>query len=155
MTKKATQPKTDQATEFVEKPEESIAVAEQTGPDWSKIKRLDPESLVFRADEEVSKWSVIRELYRARFKMIEFYLSPEGGELSMKEAIQRADKELNGPEFERHLSIVGSFNVNQVSWFTLHDFFITDPDLAEQIWQDIKGEAAKDFIGGHMVAQVF
>jgi hypothetical protein len=125
------------------------------GPDWSRIKKLEPESMRARRNEETERWSVLREMYRARVQMIHFYTSPEGGKLSMKEAIQLADKELNGPEFKRELQRIGAHNVDQVSWYSLHHIFINDPDCAEQIWQDIKEEAEKDFLGGHLVAQVF
>ena len=149
MTKKAVQPTTDEVAdvEITEKPDAEIARQEETaisdpGPDWSKIGKLELDSLQARWGA-IEQWSILREFFRARVEMVLFYMKPEGGELNMEEAIKRADKELTPKDFERHIANVGKFNLANVSWLTLYDIFKSDPSTAQAIWEDIKEKPRK------------
>jgi hypothetical protein len=161
MTKKTVQPKVDEVADvqITEKPNTEIIKSEEMdiadpGPDWSKIKKLQLDSLQARWGA-VERWSILRELFSARVEMVLFYMKPEGGNLDMEEAIKRADKELTPENFKRRIADIGKFNLAGVSWFTLYDIFKSDPSSAQDIWEDIKYEAEKDFKAGHFAASLF
>src|SRR5215211_4041195 len=71
---------------------EAAAPQPVPNPDWSKIKRIDSNSL--KARWEFEKWAVIRELWRAQYQMVTYYMKPEGGGHSLEEAIRMATSEL-------------------------------------------------------------
>jgi hypothetical protein len=123
-------------------------------PDWSKIKRIDQDSL--KARWEFEKWSVIRELWRANCQMVTFYMKPEGGGHSLEEAIKMATEELGtGPMLDKELERIASWNIDTISWYTLDKVFRSSPSFAQQIWEEVKEQALNDFKSGHFAAEMF
>jgi hypothetical protein len=87
--------------------------------------------------------------------MVLFFMKPEGGGLDLRQAIQRADGELNGTTPEEDAERIASWNVDQITWFAIDRMFKQNPDYAQQIWEEIKDQAAKDFTSGHYAAELF
>lgn len=122
--------------------------------DWSKVGRIEQKSL--EARWRLEKWSVIRELWRANLQMVTFYMKPEGGNLSLEDAIKQATTELQeGPMLEEEMERISAWHVDAISWYTLDRIFRSKPSYAEQIWQEVKCQALNDFKSGHFAAEMF
>jgi hypothetical protein len=133
--------------------QENIA-GDDPGPDWSKIDRIDRNSLDARWEFE--KWSVIRELWRANYQMVTYLMKPEGGGHSLEEAIRQASTELGeGVMLEKQMGSIIGRNVDSITWYTLDKVFRTKPSYAQQIWEEVKEQALKDFKSGHFAAEMF
>jgi hypothetical protein len=148
MTKSNSAKKQKQSTAIIAETHElEVATASE------QIEQLDNESLLARW--ELEKWSVLRELSRSRINLITFYTKPEGGGLTMEEAVKKACEKLDEKDFEDHLDQIATWDVANISWGTLDLVFRQNPDFAQQIWEDIKEEAEKDFKSGHFAAGLF
>jgi len=146
------------AVETPTQAEASASRADSSRPrsevDWSKIGRIDQDSL--EARWRLEKWSVIRELWRANLQMVTFYMKPEGGNLSLEDAIKQATTELQeGPMLEEEMERISTWHVDAISWYTLDRIFRSKPSYAEQIWQEVKHQALNDFKSGHFAAEMF
>src|ERR671914_401142 len=53
--------------------------------------QVHKKSLLGRWSSE--RWSILRELWRGHVRMVDFYMSPEGGKLSMEDAQRIASGE--------------------------------------------------------------
>jgi len=128
------------------------------------------KSIVGRWSSE--HWSVMRELWRTQVRMVDFYMSPSGGSLSMEDAqritsgeycfsseagesklVPRTDTEQE--KVDRELSQSLSWDVDNLSWYEIDRLFRANPDLAEQVWDEVKDAAARDFKSGHFAAELF
>jgi len=121
------------------------------------------------------RWSVIRELWREHLRMVDFYMSPSGGKLSLEDAQRITSGEYafsgDGTEdgkltlapktnsqeetVDKELSYSLSWDVDNLSWYGLDRLFRANPDLAEQVWDEVKEAAARDFKSGHFAAELF
>lgn len=132
-----------------------------------------PKSLIGKWSSE--RWSVLRELWRGHVSMVNFYMSPEGGKLSMEDAqrvtsgdyvisvegsedgrltlVARTDSQEE--KVDKELAHGLSWDVDSLSWYGLDRLFRTNPDLAEQVWGEVKEAAARDFKSGHFAAELF
>src|ERR1044071_3610663 len=118
------------------------------------------------------RWSVLRELWRSNVSMVDFYMSPQGGSLSLEDAqritsgeyafsseegglklVPRTDTQEE--KVDRELSQSLSWDENNLSWYGMDRIFRANPDLAEQVWNEVKEAAAKDFLSGHFAAELF
>ncbi len=131
------------------------------------------KSIVGRWSSE--RWSVLRELWRCHLRMVDFYMSPNGGSLTLEDAqritsgeyVFSSDRSEDGrltlvprtdtkaAETARELSQSLSWDVDNLSWYGLDRLFRTNPDLAEQVWDEVKEQAARDFKSGHFAAELF
>lgn len=130
-------------------------------------------SLISRWASE--RWSVLRELWRDQVRMVDFYMSPSGGSLSMEDAQRIASGEYvfssessedgkvklvprtesQKQKVDRELSHSLSWDVDNLSWYGMDRLFSTNPDLLEQVWEEVKDAAARDFTSGHFAAELF
>jgi hypothetical protein len=134
--------------------EEDAAPQSVPNPDWSKIKRIDSNSL--KARWEFEKWAVIRELWRAQYQMVTYYMKPEGGGHSLEEAIRMATSELGeGSMLEKEMERITGRNVDSITWYTLDRVFRSNPSYAQRIWEEVKEQALNDFKSGHFAAEMF
>jgi hypothetical protein len=134
---------------------------------------IQRKSLLSRWASE--RWSVLREMWREQVRMVDFYMSPQGGKLSMEDAQKIASGEYvfsgnrsdDGKDtlvpstdtleekVDRELSQTLSWDVDNLSWYGMDRLFRADPDLAEQVWDEVKEAAARDFESGHFAAELF
>jgi hypothetical protein len=162
MTKKkqwVKQKTTEQSVELKVAEETALASTESEekgspSPDWSKIERMDENSL--KARWKLEKWSVIRELWRSHLQMVTFYMTPQGGNHSMDEAINMASSELGeGTLLNEEMERIANMQVTSLSWYTLEQVFLTKPSYAQEIWEEVKQQALMDFKSGHFAAELF
>lgn len=118
-----------------------------------EIDNMSPDSLAARWSLE--RRSILRELHRALVRHIIFYTKPEGGGLTMEEAIKQATELMEGPEEEDYCKMVTSMSVSSISWLSLDRLFRYDPKAAQELWEEIKEQAELDFKSGHFAAQIF
>ncbi|HEX5731517.1 MAG TPA: hypothetical protein VF131_01690 [Blastocatellia bacterium] len=119
----------------------------------SKVESMRPDSLTARRLLEHS--SVLRELHNAVVRHIVFYTNPEGGQLTMEEAIKKASRIMEGAEAENFYKSLTSRSVEGITWLEIDRLFRYDPKAAQVFWEDLKREADKDFKSGHFAAQIF
>lgn len=93
---------------------------------------MAPDSLAARWSLE--RRSVLRELHRALVRHIIFYTKPEGGSLTMEEAIKQATEVMEGPDEEGYCKLVTSMSVSSISWLSLDRLFRYDPKAAQELW---------------------
>ena len=97
--------------------------------------------------------SVLRELQKARHDMLRFYMSEQGGDHSIEEAIKLVD---DFPESaEATLKTVLSASVHTISWYGLEKLYNHSPQLVKQIWRLICDEAKQEMMNGHRMASNF
>lgn len=119
-----------------------------------QVKRFNPDSLLARFSLE--RFSLLRELRKAYFNMVMFYMKPEGGNNSIEDAIRLAGVKIKGTQEARRLyRKMKQKPPDHISWYELNDLFLCDPEAAEYFWQDIKEVARKDVESGHYLARVF
>jgi hypothetical protein len=132
--------------------EQSLVPPEQES-DMDRVESMQPDSLAARWLLE--NRSVLRELHRAVVRHMIFYTKPEGGGLSMEEAMQKATRIMEGPETEKFYKNLTSRSIKGISWLEIDKLFRYDPASAQQLWEDIKEQAEMDFKSGHFAAQIF
>ncbi len=87
-----------------------------------KIDRLDPDSLAARWLLE--KRSVIRELHHAYVAQVIFYTKPEGGNLSMEEAIKKAGGRMDaGFDLSAFYDKLVKQPPSSISWYQIEKIF--------------------------------
>ena len=132
--------------------DESLVVAEPE-TEMDKVANMQPDSLAARWLLEHK--SVLREMHRAVVRHVVFYTKPEGGGLSMEEAIAKATRIMEGPEAENFYRSLTSRSMSGITWLEIDRFFRYNPASAQQLWEDMKEQADLDFKSGHFAAQIF
>jgi hypothetical protein len=132
---------------------EELLVSPESEEGRDQVESMQPDSLAARWLLEHK--SVLRELHRAVVRHIIFYTKPEGGGLSMEEAITKATRIMDGPEAEDFYKTLTSRSIKSISWLEIDRLFRYDPASAQQLWEDMKEQADLDFKSGHFAAQVF
>ncbi len=135
--------------------------------------QIHKKSLIGRWASE--RWSVLRELWRDHISMVDFYMSPKGGSLSMEDAqritsgeyVFSSDRTEDGKwmlvpksgtkeeKVDAELAHNLSWDVDNLSFYALDHLFRANSDLAEQVWDEVKEAAAQDFLSGHFAAELF
>lgn len=87
--------------------------------------------------------------------MVTFYTKPQGGELTLEEAIKKASQQQGEGALEEEMERIVSWNVSNISWHALDAVFRSNPSYAEQLWEEIKDQALMDFETGHFAAAMF
>ena len=129
------------------------SIQPETEPGGDQVESMQLDSMAARWVLEHK--SILRELHRAVVRQIIFYTKPEGGGLTMEEAIQRAARIMEEPEAENFYKVLTSRSVKSISWLEIDRLFRYDPDAAQQFWEDLKEQADLDFKSGHFAAQIF
>jgi hypothetical protein len=132
--------------------EEPEAQLEPVSKD-EQIERMQPDSLAARWLLE--RRSVLRELHSALVRHVIFYTKPEGGGMTMEEAIKKATEVMDGPEVDNYYKNLTSMSVKSISWLSIDRLFRYDPEAAQTLWEGLKEQADLDFKSGHFAAQIF
>ena len=106
-------------------------------------------------ESSVGYSSLMRQMHQSFVRSVAFYKSAEGGLLSTEEARKRAfhachDKEAAKRLF-RQLARLPLESLNFVDLDALHDIA---PRVAEKLWEKVKKEGRKEFISGHLAANI-
>ncbi len=99
--------------------------------------------------------SLFRQMHQSFARNVAYYKSPSGGSLSTEEARARAfhactDKEQAKKEFAG-LMLLPVESLNFVDLLKLQSLA---PKVAENFWEHIKSEAEKEFLSGHLTANI-
>lgn len=99
--------------------------------------------------------SLFRQMYQAFVRMVAFYTSPGGGSLSSEEARARAfhacdNKEVAKEEFRTMMRLP----VENLHFVDLMELQNVAPRVAERFWEKVKREGRKEFISGHLAANI-
>ena len=129
------------------------AQAWKRGKDEEEIEWGDANSLEVRW--ALDAWPVLRELWAAQLEHIIHYTKPEGGSLSLDEAVKKAGQKMEGDQLEKYSRDITKWNVYSLSWWQVNELFKADPRLAREFWEYVKDEAIRDFKSGHLAARVF
>jgi hypothetical protein len=91
----------------------------QPGPlaENNQTESMQPDSMAARWLLEHK--SILRELHRAVVRHIIFYTKPDGGGLTMEEAIQKAARIMEEPEAENFYKVLTSRSVKSISWLEI------------------------------------
>lgn len=140
---------------------ESPAPSEDTGTADNPDVALDaePADLVVYLDslgvsilDRFSLVRVFREEWRSK---IARYRSEEGGNLTLDQAVEKAahkiDEQRAAEVFERVLT----HSTEIVDFDDLHELWIYSAEDAEYVWSEMKREARREFMTGHLAATVF
>ncbi len=103
----------------------------------------------------VERESVLREMHRVHVRMVLFYTSPEGGSLSLEEAVKTASNFHDDGTVEEQLDKILRMPVESVSWYAMNKLCGSSPETAEALWKLVKEEARNEFESGHRAAEVF
>lgn len=95
---------------------------------------------------------VFREEWRTR---VAFYRSEEGGSLTLDEAIERATRKVDGERAAEIFERVLTQSTEITDFDDLHQLWTHSPEDAEFVWQEMKREARREFMTGHLAATVF
>jgi hypothetical protein len=125
----------------------------RTESQLDQVEIMQPDSL--EARWLLEHRSVLRELHGALVRHIIFYTRPEGGGLTMEEAISKATEVMDGPEAEDYYRQITSMSVKSISWLSIDRLFRYNPEAAQALWEDLKEQADKDFKSGHFAARAF
>ena len=99
--------------------------------------------------------SLFRQMHQAFVRMVAFYTSPGGGSLSSEEARARAfhacDNKEDAKEEFRTMMRLPVENLHFVDLMQLQN---VAPRVAERFWERVKREGRKEFISGHLAANI-
>jgi hypothetical protein len=103
----------------------------------------------------LDRFSLVR-VFRDEFRReVGFYRSKEGGSVSLADAVELAthktDEKYGAEIFERLLTT----SAESIDFDDLHKLWLHSSEDAEYIWQQMKQEARREFMTGHLAATVF
>lgn len=99
--------------------------------------------------------SVLREMIKARYGMIQFYKSQYGGGHTSEEAVKLVDRVDDSQDLEKYMQRIMIESVDNLSWDELARVFNHNPGFVGTVWQMVQDEARKEFEEGHRAAAVF
>jgi len=99
--------------------------------------------------------SLFRQMHQAFIRRVAFHRSPVGGSLSIEEAREKAfhacnDKEAATKEFEKLMTLP----LESLNFVDLMELYAFAPRVAEKFWERAKGEGEKEFLSGHLSANI-
>ena len=148
------------------------ARGQKNGSDHKVGERLNGDAKSLMGRWVLERWPVMRELWRSHIHRVEFLMSPEGGNMSMDAAYKLASGNWSyriedgvltlientvSPEKKVNDELIGSLSmdVDNLSWSQMGHLFQNNPELAQQLWNELKDQALVDFETGHFAAQLF
>lgn len=95
---------------------------------------------------------VFREEWRSQ---VAFYRSQEGGSLSLEQAIESATHKVDERRAAEILERLLTTPAESINFDDLHRLWTHSPEEAEAVWREMKREARREFMTGHLAATVF
>ena len=95
---------------------------------------------------------VFREEWRSK---IARYRSEEGGNLSLDQAVEKATHKIDEQRAAEIFEKVLTYSSESVDFDDLHKLWVYSPEDAEFVWSQMKREARREFMTGHLAATVF
>jgi hypothetical protein len=136
-------------------PSSDIALAE----DADGVLEAAPVDLVVYIDslgvsmlDHFSLVRVFREEWRSK---VAYYRSEKGGNLSLDEAVKRATDKIDDQRAAEIFEGLLTKSSESIEFDDLHKLWMHSPEEAEFIWREMKQEARREFVTGHLAATVF
>jgi hypothetical protein len=124
--------------------------------DGDTTERLSVFANSLMASDVLEDWSsVLRELNKAYVARILFFMKPEGGEMSLEEAMNNACDPNPDESVDKKVDDILRRPVTNITWSSIDALFRRSPEAAKEVWDLIKKEARNEFESGHRAAQVF
>lgn len=95
---------------------------------------------------------VFREEWRSK---VARYRSEEGGNLTLEEAVEKATHKIDEERAAKVFEKVLTYSTEVVNFDDLHKLWTYAPEDAEFVWSQMKREARREFMTGHLAATVF
>jgi hypothetical protein len=119
----------------------------------------EPADLVVYVDSlgvsVLDRFSLVR-IFREEWRnSVTFYRSEKGGSLTLEEAVKRATREVDEQRAAEIFERVMTQSAEVTDFRDLHDLWTHSPEEAEFVWQQMKQEARREFMTGHLAATVF
>jgi hypothetical protein len=110
------------------------------------------DSLGVSALDRFSLVRIFREEWRSR---VGFFRSEKGGSLTLDEAVERATHQIDEQRAAEIFEDLLTHSSETIDFHDLHKLWLHSPEDAEFIWQQMKQEARREFVTGHLAATVF
>lgn len=119
----------------------------------------EPADLVVYVDSlgvsVLDRFSLVR-IFREEWRnSVAFYRSEKGGSLTLDEAVNRATHKIDEQRAAEIFERVMTQSAEVTDFHDLHDLWMHSPEDAEYVWGEMKHEARREFITGHLAASVF
>jgi hypothetical protein len=99
--------------------------------------------------------SLFRQLHQAYTRQIAFYKSASGGSLSSEEACAKAFHECaNKVDAKKEFASLMGLPVEILNFVDLLKLHAEAPRVAERFWEKAKSEGRKEFVSGHLGANI-
>jgi hypothetical protein len=147
---------------LVETAEDGTAVPTDEAPpaaDAEEIPEAVPADLVVYIDSlgvsVLDRFSLVR-IFREEWRnSVSFYRSEKGGSLTLDEAVKQATRQVDEQRAAEVFERVMTQSTEVTDFQDLHDLWTHSPEDAEFVWQQMKQEARREFMTGHLAATVF
>ncbi|MEO6655596.1 MAG: hypothetical protein ABIO36_05895 [Pyrinomonadaceae bacterium] len=99
--------------------------------------------------------SLLRQMHRSFVRSVAFYRSPTGGSLSSEEARARAFHACtNVEEAKKEFDTLMGLPLESLNFVDFMELQAFAPRVAEQLWEMAKLEGQKEFLSGHLAANI-
>jgi hypothetical protein len=95
---------------------------------------------------------IFREEWRSK---VAFYRSEKGGSLTLEQAVEQATHKVDEQRAAEIFERVMTQSSEVTDFDDLHKLWTHSPEDAEFVWQQMKQEARREFMTGHLAATVF
>lgn len=165
-----TPPVEEEPTEEQEKPHLALVETAEDGTpaptdeaslaeDTEEVLEAAPADLVVYIDSLgvsiLDRFSLVR-IFREEWRdSVSFYRSEKGGSLTLEEAVKRATRQVDEQRAAEVFERVMTQSTEVTDFRDLHDLWTYSPEDAEFVWKQMKDEARREFVTGHLAATVF
>lgn len=106
-------------------------------------------------ESRVGYSSLLRQMHQSFVRMVAFYKSPKGGLLSTEEARAKAFHACdNKEEAKKRFGWLARIPLESLNFIDLDSLHEIAPRVAEKFWESAKKEGRKEFISGHLGANI-
>jgi len=103
----------------------------------------------------LDRFSLVR-IFREEWRnSVSFYRSEKGGSLTLNEAVERATHKVDEQRAAEIFEQVMTQSSEVTDFDDLHKLWTHSPEDAEFVWRQMKQEATREFMTGHLAATVF
>ncbi len=106
-------------------------------------------------ESAVGYTSLFRQFHQAFIRSVAFYQTPAGGSLSVEEARKASFHPCkNEEEAKKHFKTMMRLPLESLNFIDLEELHQIAPRVAERLWERAKDEGNKEFISGHLGANI-
>jgi len=125
--------------------------------EWERsLPTIDEEPVpVDSLEASVGYSSLLRQMHKSFVRQVAFYRSPTGGSLSIEEARARAFHACtNVEEGKEKFDKLMSLPFDCLNFVDLMELQALAPRVGEKFWEWVKAEGMKEFLSGHLSANI-